>query len=263
MKKIVLLFIILLPFGVFPQNKMSEVTLLNTMALVADQIIGQDQFGFTYYSTNNVFYKMKDGISFEYKNISLGTITKVDIKNPLRILLYYENFNTVILLDNQLNEIQKINFSETNNSLLVSKIGIASQNQLWVFNELLQQIGLYDYLKNEYKSISTPLTVKIKKYQTNFNSFEWIDENNIWYRCDLFGKVTKKTKVPDFDQLLLLSDKDLIYAANQQLYHFDGTKNEVSPLKILEKSFTNFDYKDQILSIFTTEGIINYKITRP
>ena len=128
MKKIVLLFIILLHFGVFAQNKMSEVTLLNTMALVAEQIIGQDQFGFTYYKTNNVFYKMKDGISFEYKNISLGTITKVDIKNPLRILLYYENFNTVILLDNQLNEIQKINFSETNNSLLVSKIGIASQN---------------------------------------------------------------------------------------------------------------------------------------
>ena len=166
-------------------------------------------------------------------------------------------------MDNQLNEIQKINFSENNSSLLVSKIGIASQNQLWVFNELVQQIGLYDYLKNEYKSISTPLTVRIKKYQTNFNSFEWIDENNIWYRCDLFGNVTNKTKVPDFDQLLLISDTELIYATNHQLYHFDGTKNEVSPLKILEKSFSNFDYKDQILSIFTTEGIINYKITTP
>jgi hypothetical protein len=31
-------------------------------------------------------------------------------QNPLNIVLFYENFNVVILLDNQLNETQKINF---------------------------------------------------------------------------------------------------------------------------------------------------------
>jgi hypothetical protein len=46
-------------------------------------------------------------------------------------------------------------FSENGGSLVVSGIGIATQNQLWIYNNINQQIGLFDYLKNEYKSIST------------------------------------------------------------------------------------------------------------
>jgi hypothetical protein len=39
-------------------------------------------------------------------------ITKVDLQNPLKIVLFYESFNSALLLDNQLNEIQK-NFPAT------------------------------------------------------------------------------------------------------------------------------------------------------
>jgi hypothetical protein len=48
----------------------------------------------------------------------------------------------VILLDNQLNETQKNKFLENTSALAVSATGIASQNQLWVYNSLNQQIGL-------------------------------------------------------------------------------------------------------------------------
>jgi hypothetical protein len=263
MKKDLLLYCLLLNFAVFAQNKTRNITVIKSVSFVSDKVIGQDQFGFSYFITNDVFHKMNDSNAFEYKNISLGKITAVDIKNPLRILLFYESYNTVVLLDNQLNEAQKINFSEFNGNLLVSKTGIASQNQLWTYNSLDQQIGLFDYLKNEYKSISTPLPGKIKKHQPNYNSFEWIDENNSWYSCDLFGKIITKGKVPDFDKIVMTNDNQIIYSKDNLLYYSDQTKNEVIPIKILEKSFINFDYKDQILSIFTSEGIINYKITIP
>jgi hypothetical protein len=71
----------------------------------------------------------------------LGKITKVDLQNPLKIVLFYESFN-VAPLDNQLNEIQKINFSSNANPIVITATGIASQNQLWVYNSLNQQIGL-------------------------------------------------------------------------------------------------------------------------
>jgi len=263
MKKIVILISLLFYYGAFAQNEADRATKINSIALQSDRIIGQDQFGFFYFILDNVFHKMKDNKTFEYKNVSLGKITTVDIKNPLKILLYYENFNTVILLDNQLNEVQKINFSENGGSLVVSGIGIATQNQLWIYDNLNQQIGLFDYLKNEYKSISTPLAGKVKKYQPDYNAFEWIDENNNWYSCDLFGKVTSKGTVPAFDQLVVIENNKIIYSKDDVLYQFNRTKNEVKVIKILEKSFDNFDYKDQILSIFTSEGIINYKITTP
>ncbi|MBX9886431.1 MAG: hypothetical protein K2Y30_00680 [Flavobacteriaceae bacterium] len=263
MKKLILLLSVFISLGAFAQDKAAIVSKINSIVVHSANAIGQDQFGFSYYLSNNVFHKMKDDKVLEYKNVSLGNITNVDIKNPLKILLYYENFNTAILLDNQLNEVQKINFSENNPALLISAIGMSTQNRLWLYNYLNQQIGLFDYLKNEYRSVSTSLPGKIMAYQANYNSFEWIDENNNWYSCDLFGKITTKGKVPYFDEVVITDNDQIIYLKEQLLYHFDRIKSKITPIKISEKSFRNFDYKDQILSIFTSEGIINYKITIP
>jgi hypothetical protein len=113
----------------------------------------------------------------------------------------------------------------------VSGIGIATQNQLWIYNNINQQIGLFDYLKNEYKSISTPLAGKIKKYQPEYNSFEWIDENNNWYSCDLFGKVTTKGVVPAFDQLVFGENNQIIYSKADVLYQFNRTKTKLESSK--------------------------------
>ena len=86
----------------------------------------------------------------------------------MKILLFFESFNTVVTLDNQLNEIQKINFSDVNNSIVVTKIGMASQNQFWIYNALNQKIGLFDYTKNTYTPLGNPIEVSFKDYQSDF-----------------------------------------------------------------------------------------------
>jgi hypothetical protein len=47
------------------------------------------------------------------------------------------------------------------------------------------------------------------------------------------------------------------------LYRYDFVDNKSTLIEISEKTFKNFTYKDQILSIFTNQGITNYKITLP
>ncbi|WP_367773316.1 hypothetical protein AB3G33_05835 [Flavobacterium sp. WC2421] len=263
MKNLIVLFFFSSIATVFGQNKMLFASKLNYIAIDADEFIGYDQFGFHYTIKNNVFTKTKDGESLDYKNIALGKITKVDIQNPLKIILFYENFNSVIILDNQLNEIQKINFSENPTPIVANAVGIASQNQLWVYNSLNQQIGLYDYLKNEYKSISTSFPESIKYYQSNLTTFYWVDKKHNWYSCDRFGKITTKIKTIDFDQIKIITENQYLISKNSILSIEDIDKNEKYEIEILEKTFKNFSYKDQILSIFTSEGITNYKITIP
>ena len=129
---------------VISQNLKQNAVLMDSIRFDGDQFLGYDPFGFYYTIKNNVFSKINTRDTLEYKNISLGKITKVDLQNPLKIVLFYENFNTVILLDNQLNETQKINFSESTIPFVVSAVGIASQNQLWIYNSMNQQLGLYD-----------------------------------------------------------------------------------------------------------------------
>ncbi|MFV8327573.1 hypothetical protein [Flavobacterium sp. ZS1P14] len=236
---------------------------INHISIDADQFLGYDQFGYYYTLKDNVFSKIKDNKTLEYKNISLGKITKVDLLNPLKIVLFYENFNTVILLDNQLNETQKINFSENTIPIVANAIGIAAQNQLWIYNSLNQQIGLYDYLKNNFKNISTSFPESIIYYQSDFNTFYWIDEKNTWYSCTIFGKITKKRKISDFDSIAIINANQFIISKNNVLILEDAEKGQKFEIEILEKTFKKFCYKGQILSIFTSEGITNYKIIIP
>lgn len=261
-KLITLFFFTTIPIA-FGQNQKILASKLDEITINTEQFLGYDQFGYYYTIKNNIFSKIKNSETLEYKNITLGQINKVDILNPLKIVLFYENFNTVILLDNQLNETEKINFSENQISIVANATGIASQNQLWIYNSLNQQIGLYDYLKKDYKTISTSFPESIKYYQSDFNNFYWIDEKNNWYCCNIFGKITKKGNIPNFDSIEIINENQFIFSKDSILTLKDIEKSEKFEIEILEKTFKKFSYKDQILSIFTSEGITNYKIIIP
>jgi hypothetical protein len=260
MMKIILSFILFTTIA-FGQKLKAEK--INSINLQVDTFIGFDVLGSYYYIKNNIFSKTKEDKSLEYKNFSLGKISKVDLQNPLKIVLFYENFNTVILLDNQLNETQKINFSESIIPIVASAIGIASQNQLWVYNSLNQQIGLYDYLKNDYKTISYPFPENFKYYCSDFNTFHWIDTKLNWRKTDVFGKITTIGKVSNFDQIQLLPNNMALILKDKIFILQDLKKGTIYSIVNIDKSFEYFHYKDQILSIFTSEEITNYKITIP
>ncbi len=251
------------PVLVFCQQTKLVASKLSSEFVDADLFIGNDSFDCKYFIKNNVFFKIKSGEIFQYKNISLGKISRIDFQNPLKIVLFYENFNTVILLDNQLNEIQKINFSENEKNIAVTAVGISAQNNLWVFNLTNQQIGLYDYLKNKHKDVSSPISGMIKQYQTNFNTFYWIDERNYYYSCDVFGKTIALGKLPAFDSIQLVSNLFVVFKKNDLLYYYSINSDKPTVIDLDKKTYKNFYYKDQNLAIFTSEGITNYKINLP
>jgi hypothetical protein len=263
MKNVSLLLIVFCISVGFGQNIKIKALKINSVAIDMDSFLGYDQFGSYYSIKNNVLHKINEKESFEYKNPALGKITKVSLLNPLKIVLFYEAFNTVVLLDNQLNETQKINFSENSIPIVASAVEMASQNQLWIYNSLNQQIGLYDYLKKSYKPISTSFPENIKYYQSDFNTFHWIDQKNNWFSCDIFGKISTKGPLPDFDLIEIHNDYQFIYSINNSLFFEDLGKNQKNEIEIPEKTFKKYYFKDQILSIFTNEGITNYKITIP
>ena len=264
MNKKLILLLLLLPFvAAFSQEQSLKAQLISIQKIEADAFVGFDGLENLYYIINNIFYKKYKDELWQYKNLSLGKITKVEIQNPLKIVLFYENFNTIITLDNQLNETQKINFSENEIPILVAATGIASQNRLWIYNNLSQQIGVFDYLKNTYQSIAPSFQGNIKYYSSDFNTFQWIDDKMNWYSCDVFGKISTLGKVSDFDQIQIIATQALVFSKDEKLHLRDLSKNSIYTIENVEKSFNNFYYKDQILSIFTNQEIINYKITIP
>ena len=261
--KLIPLFLLLSCVFAYSQEQTLKAELVSTQKIDADTFVGFDEMENIYFIKNNVFYKKNKQQLWQYKNILLGKITKIDFQNQLKIMLFYENFNTIILLDNQLNETQKINFSENTTPIIVSAAGIASKNRLWIYNSLTQQIGLFDYLKNTFQSVTPSFDGNIKKYDSDFNTFRWIDDKKNWYTVDVFGKVSTSGKVADYNQIQVVTNQEVLFSKDKKLFLQDIGKNTFYTIENVDKSFTNFYYKDQILAIFTNQEITNYKITIP
>ena len=237
--------------------------LLSTQSIPGSTFIGIDVLSNLYYIENNVFFKKNKSQIWQYKNLNLGKITKIDLQNPLKIVLFYEDFNSAILLDNQLNEIQKINFSEVNPSIIATAVGIASQNRLWVFDAVTQKLGLYNYLNGDFKFITTSFQGNFKYYESDFNIFQWIDENLNWFSCDVYGKITFIRKISDFDKIQILNSNSVLFSNGEHLYFQDFKLEKTEEVQNVDKSSDYFSYKEQILSIFTNRQIKNYKLTLP
>ena len=85
-------------------------------------------------------------------------------------MLFYVDFNTVVVLDNHLNEIQVIPFSET---ILFANKSVA--NKLWLFNSDRQKLQLFDYKSNTETLSSQVLTdFEPLKMESDFNSIKLI-----------------------------------------------------------------------------------------
>ncbi|WP_396148902.1 hypothetical protein [Flavobacterium sp.] len=264
MKKTIISFWMLFVATAFSQEKKITPILLSTQQLVADEFITMDSFGYLYYVKGNVFYKQKENELFQYKNLSLGKIKRVDLQNPLKIVLFYEGFNSVVTLDNQLNETASINFSKIqNNPIVTSAVGLASQNRLWIFNSLQMQLGLYDFNKQVFQPLSQPFQKPIEFYQTDYNQFYWIDSNGLVSYCDVFGKISTLGKIPEFDSAQIISNQLIVYQSGNQLYYHYFKDNNSSLINLGEKIVEKFRVKDQFLFIFTNNEISTYQISLP
>ncbi len=63
-----------------------------------------------------------------------GNPSSIDVTNPLKILLYYRNFSTVVILDRLLNMRNTINF-RTQAIFSVQSIATSYDNNIWLFDE--------------------------------------------------------------------------------------------------------------------------------
>lgn len=263
MKKL-LLFLILLSFSVVSAQEIAiPVKLLSNAKTGPQRYVGTDAFGWKYTIKNSEFRKEKDGQILKYRAVSLGEVYTVDIQNPLQLVLFYRKFNTVVLLDNQLNETSRINFSNLTQPLVVEAAGLASQNRLWIYDINSQQLGLYDLAQGNFKTITPPFTDNIKYYQNDYNYFYWIDTSSKCFMVNLFGNVGNLGQAPAYDQIQIVSSSELIIKKDNGLYFYNLDKQTQSPIAIAEKSFQSFHYAAQILSIFTDSEINTYKITLP
>ncbi|RPD96650.1 hypothetical protein EGM88_09820 [Aureibaculum marinum] len=180
-----------------------KTSFVSKIELDADQFIGVDEFDNIYYIKENTFYKKSDKEKTSYTNTQFGTITAVDIKNPFKIVLFYGDFNTVILLDNNLNELSnKIDFNEVLFSKNIALVSGSSDNNLWIFSSDDNKLYRYDYNRNRIVSSSAPVNFRESDFIPNrmVASYKtcWLIHENVALEYDAYSNFKKRIVLNEF-----------------------------------------------------------------
>ena len=72
-----------------------------------------------------------------------GQVTFIDVSNPLKVLLYYKDFSTVVMLDRFLNIRNTIDLRKQN-IFQAKAIGQSYDNKIWVYDELENKLKKID-----------------------------------------------------------------------------------------------------------------------
>ena len=101
------------------QFKILEVDNLGNIFLVTD---------------NNEILKVDDGETlFRYSSKRLGNITRIDVTNPQKILVYYGDYYQIVFLDNTLSEIDRLDLDELG-FWDVTSVALSRDNFIWIYD---------------------------------------------------------------------------------------------------------------------------------
>ena len=210
-----------------------EAQLLASDPLEADHFIGKNAFGHIFYIQDDAIFKTTEKETFTYKNIALGTLSKVDILNPFEITLFYEDYNTVIQLDNQLNEINRVDFNFLNRIKTLRYAATASNKRLWIFDDNTLQLEVYNYDTEQTEAASLPISEEINQLQSNYN-FCLINTAKGFRLYNNYGNLLYDHKIKDVEQFTWHQDH-LVYFQNKKLYLQDINKDRPQEIELTPK----------------------------
>jgi len=252
--KYILCFLSLSVFG----QEAIEATFINKIALGSELPIRIDNFGVQYSVNQATFSKIENDKTQTYSNVQLGNITTANVFNPLKINLFYKNFNTAIILDNRLAEIFKIDFNTKQPYKNVSHISTGYDNTLWVFNQENQQLELYDYKVDKVRATAIPVQSNVIDMKSDYN-YCWLLTENFLYTYNYFGSVLSKIKNEGYTAIAE-DNGNLVLQSNNSLYYLTKDTANLIPIKLPELLINRFLLTNETLYIYDGELLHQFQL---
>ncbi|WP_400074829.1 hypothetical protein [Winogradskyella sp. R77965] len=254
------LFYILFLFGYLgAAQQQIKASIKDSTKLKAKNVFGVDTFGTLYYATENyAFHKKERDTTITYTNFQLGEITSANTFNPLKINLFYQDFNTVVILDNRLAEIYKIDFNVIQPYKNVSFISTGFDNTIWVFNQDLQQLELYDYKTNKVRLKTVPVQSGVIDLKSDYNNCYMLTENYL-YIYNYFGSLIAKHKNSGYEKMAF-SKGHLVLKKENQLHILSKNTSEIELVEHPKMLINQFLVTNETLYIYDDEILRRYQL---
>lgn len=232
--------------------------------LTADSFYGLDDFGAVYYGKKDAFFKKNGKEITQFYDLQLGDLTEVDLINPLSILLFYKDTQTIVLLDNRLNEKQRILLNQLTPSRLIEHARLAGERRLWLHDLDQNRLELYDYINNKTLISTAVLKETTSQLLSDYNFCHVVSDRSI-ETYNSYGSKTSSLPIEsatlidyDFEHLVLLKEGVI------KVYKLDKTfrfrESEIATITILEKDIKTLYLKGGKLYLWHDKRVDVYKI---
>lgn len=227
--------------------------------LKVDKVVAIDNFETIYYTIGTILYKKPlDKVTINYSNVQLGFPTTINAFNPLKINIFYQDFNTAIILDNRLAEIFKVDFNSLKPYKNISHISTGYDNTLWLFNQDSQRLELYDYKNNILKATTIPIQSEVLGILSDYN-YCWLLTANYLYKYSYFGSLISKFENKGYTAFAL-DNESIILKTNTGLYYKPKKTEIVSPVSLPKLLIKQFLLTNETLYIYDSENLHKYQL---
>ncbi len=194
-----------------------------------------------------------------------GKATLIDVSNPLKVLLYYKDFSTVVILDRFLNIRNTIDLRKQN-IFQAKAIGQSYDNKIWVYDELENKLKKID--EEGKLLLETPdfrlLLGQSPVFQKIFDENKYVylyDSLKGVYVFDYYGTHRNNIMISRW-QNFKVADKYIFGSRNDTLYRYEISTFQYDEWKMPEQIYQSraFNFTSSRLYALKAERIDIYSL---
>jgi len=165
-----------------------------------------------------------------YSNLTLGNISHMDVTNPLKILLYYRDYQQIIFLDDQLSvnsdkvALEQLGYEQTD------LVCAGNNNSFWIYNKQNNELLRFNESSNKIAATGNLKQVLRTNIHPNFmlehNGFLYLNCPDAGiYVFDIFGTFSKIISIPNLKQFQV-NEQIIYYQKDSTLCSYDSKRFE-------------------------------------
>jgi len=229
--------------------------------------IATDNFGNLYvYGDYKIVKYNNEGVKLnEFEDYQSGKISYVDASNPLKTLLYYEDFMVMKVLDKTLSELLSYSLNKFN-LYSINAIAYSRDDNFWFFDNVNFKLKKFDEnggLMYESENFNMLFDTTVQPIQIiNFGSDLYVnDPHQGVFIFDRFGTYQKKIPLTNIKSIQILQNK-IIYFKDGDLYSYNRKdfSNNVVSLDKLDKEIIAVQIQKDRLYVLSKNKVSIYKI---
>lgn len=221
---------------------------------VKSEFIKTDALGNIYIvnGTTVSIYNLDGKKSFSYSNSLLGNINSVDVIDPMRILVFYKDFNKIVFLSNKLSEISSAIELDNLGYSQVSACCNSNLGGFWIFDsQQMQLVHINSNLVTDRKGTNIQSFLQSNDFPVNMleqNDELFVSAPNTGILVfDKFGTYKKTVPIFQIKNFQVIANK-LIYFNDNKVFSYSNLK-EIDSLSLPQNiKFTSSSmYKNKVI----------------